>query len=412
MDATILHADLDAFYASVEQLLDPALKGVPIAVGGGVVLAASYEAKAFGVQSGMSGRHARQLCPQLTFVSGHFKEYQRLGDAAIKIVGDFTPAVERISIDEAFADVAGCTHLFGPPAEIARTIRRRVRTELGLPISVGVARTKHLAKIASQVAKPDGLVVVDPSTEIDFLHDLPVELMWGVGPVTKARLAEIGVRTIGQLAKMPGRSLEGLLGHAAGEKLTALSWNRDPREIKTHRRARSAGAQSAVGIQPAQERVFLPALRHLADRISARLRAKSLSGRTVTVRVRFADLRAVTRSVTFDAPVPTSAALAEIAEGLVRAVLVQYRHERKISLLGIRVSHLSRESVVQLALPLEAYDKRGGPSDRSEMRCAADRAVDTIRERFDWSAIGYGSVVLGSGHAVPDEFRELAEQEL
>src|SRR5438067_4023642 len=184
--ATILHADLDAFYASVEQLLDPSLRGKPIAVGGGVVLAASYEARAFGVRGGMPGRTARELCPQLTFVSGHFKDYQRLGDAAIKVIGDFTPLVERISIDEAFADVAGCTHLFGPPAEIATTIRERVRAELGLPISVGVARTKHLAKIASQVAKPDGLVVVDPDTELEFLHHLPVELMWGVGPVKGA----------------------------------------------------------------------------------------------------------------------------------------------------------------------------------------------------------------------------------
>ena len=243
--ATILHADLDAFYASVEQLLDPSLRGKPIAVGGGVVLAASYEAKAFGVRGGMPGRRARELCPQLIFVSGHFGEYQRLGDAAIAVLGDFTPLVERISIDEAFADVAGCTHLFGPPAEIARAIRRRVRAELGLPISVGVARTKHLAKIASQVAKPDGLLVVDPATELAFLHDLPVELMWGVGPVAKARLAEIGVLTIGQLAKTPGMSLERLLGPAAGEKLAALAWNRDPREITPHRRARSAGAQSA-----------------------------------------------------------------------------------------------------------------------------------------------------------------------
>src|SRR5215468_3055622 len=226
--ATILHADLDAFYASVEQLLDPSLRGKPIVVGGGVVLAASYEAKSFGVGSGMSGWRARELCPQLIFVGGHFQDYQRLGDAAIAVLNDFTPLVERISIDEAFADVAGCTHLFGPPAEIARKIRRRVRSELGLPISVGVARTKHLAKIASQVAKPDGLVIVDPATELDFLHDLPVELMWGVGPVTKARLAEIGVLTIGQLAKVPGRSLERLLGSAAGEKLAALSWNRDP----------------------------------------------------------------------------------------------------------------------------------------------------------------------------------------
>src|SRR5277367_2335909 len=243
--ATILHADLDAFYASVEQLLAPSLRGKPIAVGDGVVLAASYEAKAFGVHGGMPRRQARELCPHLTFVSGHFSHYQRLGDAAIKVVGDFTPLVERISIDEAFADVKGCTHLFGPPAEIGRAIRRRVRAELGLPISIGVARTKHLAKIASQVAKPDGLVVVDPDTELEFLHHLPVELMWGVGPVTKARLAETGVLTIGELAKTPGWSLERLLGRAAGEKLAALAWNRDPREIKAHRRARSA--RGAVG---------------------------------------------------------------------------------------------------------------------------------------------------------------------
>ncbi len=217
--AAILHADLDAFYASVEQLLDPSLRGRPIAVGGGVVLAASYEAKAFGVRSGMPGRRARELCPQLTFVSGHFEDYQRLGDAAIKVLGDYTPLVERISIDEAFADVEGSIHLFGSPADIAKTIRRRVREELGLPISVGVARTKHLAKIASQVAKPDGLVVVDPETELDFLHDLPVELMWGVGPVTKARLAEKGVLTIGQLAKTPARVVGAAARRRAGAEI-------------------------------------------------------------------------------------------------------------------------------------------------------------------------------------------------
>src|SRR5215813_2445588 len=331
MEATILHADLDAFYASVEQLLDPSLRGKPIAVGGGVVLAASYEAKAFGVQSGMSGWRARQLCPQLTFVSGHFSEYQRLGDATIEIIGDFTPLVERISIDEAFADVAGCEHLFGPPAEIARTVRRRVRAELGLPISVGVARTKHLAKIASQVAKPDGLVVVDPGAELDFLHALPVDLMWGVGPATKARLAEMGVHTIGQPAKMPGWSLERVVGRAVGEKLAALAWNRDPREIKIHRRAQSAGAQSALGRKPAEEKVFRPALRHLADRVASRLRAKSRPGRTVTVRVRFADLHSVTRSITLDAPISATASLAEIAEELVRTALADHPHERIIS---------------------------------------------------------------------------------
>src|SRR5687767_465642 len=307
--ATILHADLDAFYASVEQLFDPALRGRPIAVGGGVVLAASYEAKVFGVHGGMPGRRARELCPDLIFVGGHFKDYQRLGDAAINVIGDYTPLVQRISIDEAFADVAGCTHLFGAPADIAMAIRRRVRDEIGLPISIGVARTKHLAKIASQAAKPDGLVVVEPETELTFLHDLPVALMWGVGPATQARLAERGVHTIGQLADMPGWSLQRAVGRAIGEKLTALAWNRDPRAIATHRRSRSAGAQSSLGRKPADERVIRPALRHLADRVATRLRAKSRPGRTVTVRVRFADLRSVTRSITLEAPISATASL-------------------------------------------------------------------------------------------------------
>ncbi|MFL5033110.1 MAG: DNA polymerase IV [Xanthobacteraceae bacterium] len=411
--ATILHADLDAFYASVEQMLDPALHGRPIAVGGGVVLAASYEAKAFGVRSGMAGRRARELCPQLIFVNGHFNDYQRLGDAAMQVMGDFTPLIERISIDEAFADVAGSIHLFGPPAEIAQKIRRRVRAELGLPISVGVARTKHLAKIASQVAKPDGLVVVDPDTELEFLHDLPVDLMWGVGPVTKARLAEIGVLTIGQLAQTPGGSLERLLGRAAGEKLAALAWNRDPREIKPRRRARSAGAQSAIGRKPAEERVFRPTLRHLAHRVGTRLRAKSRPGRTVTVRVRFADLRSVTRRVTLPAPISATAMLAEIAEDLVRAVLANHPDEETISLLAISVSNLEKHAVVQLELPLELEDEERRPGTKRGMaRWMADRAIDAIRGRFGWKAVGYGSVVLGFSRSVPDEFRELAEKDL
>jgi len=411
--ATILHADLDAFYASVEQLLDPSLRGKPIAVGGGVVLAASYEARAFGVRGGMPGRKARELCPQLIFVGGHFKDYQRLGDAAIDVLGDFTPLVERISIDEAFADVAGCTHLFGPPAEIAAKIRRRVRKELGLPISVGVARTKHLAKIASQVAKPDGLVVVDPAGELAFLHDLPVELMWGVGPVTRARLAESGVLTIGQLARTPGRSLEKLLGPAAGEKLAALAWNRDPRAIRTQHRAHSAGAQSALGMKPAVARVFQPALRHLADRVAARLRAKSRPGRTVTVRVRFADLHAVTRSITLEQPIAATAMLAEIAEELVRSVLDNHPEEKTISLLAISVSHLENDWDMQLELPLGLDDEPRRPGTRRGIaRSVADRAIDKIRDRFGWEAVGYGSVALGMSHSVPDGFRELAEKEL
>jgi len=413
MEATILHADLDAFYASVEQLLDPSLRGKPIAVGGGVVLAASYEAKAFGIRSGMSGGEARRLCPHLIFVGGHFSEYSRLGDAAMGIVGDFTPLVERISIDEAFADVAGCTHLFGTPPEIARTIRRRVRDELGLAISIGVARTKHLAKIASQVAKPDGLVVVDPATEIAFLHDLPVELMWGVGPVAQARLAGIGVRTIGQLAAAEPGTLERLLGRAAGEKLSALAWNRDPRAIKTRRRAHSAGAQSALGKRPAEERIVRPTLRHLADRIATRLRAKARPGRTVTVRVRFADLRSVTRRVTLPAPIAATAILAEIAEDLLRDVLIKHPDERVISLLAISVSNLEQRALLQLELPLAlARDERRPGTRRGIARQVADQAVDRIRDRFGWESIGYGSVTLELSRSVPDAFRELAEKGL
>jgi DNA polymerase-4 len=411
--ATILHADLDAFYASVEQLLDPSLRGKPIAVGGGVVLAASYEARVFGVCGGMPSRRASELCPQLTFVPGHFEDYQRLGDAAIEVLSDFTPLVERISIDEAFADVAGCTHLFGPPAEIAKAIRRRVRVELGLPISVGVARTKHLAKVASQVAKPDGLVAVDPEAELEFLHDLPVELMWGVGPVTRARLAGIGVVTIGQLATTSRGALESLLGHAAGQKLTALAWNRDPREIETHRRTRSAGAQSAIGRKPVEERVYRPTLRHIADRVGTRLRAKARFGRTISVRVRFADLRSVTRSVTLPAPISATATLAEIAEELVRGVLADRPQEQTISLLAISVSNLEEHAEVQLELPFGLEDEKRRPGTKKGVaRWAVDRAVDTIRGRFGWEAVGYASVVLEAPRLVPDAFRELAEKDL
>jgi DNA polymerase-4 len=411
--AAILHADLDAFYASVEQLLDPSLLGKPIAVGTGVVLAASYEAKAFGVRGGMPARRARELCPHLHFVGGHFQEYQRLGDAAIQVLSDYTPLVERLSIDEAFADVAGSVRLFGPPPEIARAIRRRVRAELGLPISVGVARTKHLAKIASQAAKPDGLVIVDPEAELQFLHGLPVELMWGVGPVAKVRLAEMGVHTIGQLAQTEGRRLEESVGRALGTKLLSLAWNRDARAIQTQRRAQSAGAQSAIGRTPAHERALGPTLRHLADRVGTRLRAKSRPGRTVTVRVRFADLRSVTRSRTLPAPISATASLAEIAEELVRGVLAEHPREKTISLLGVSVSNLEKQPVVQLelALGLEGEARQPG-TRRGAARGLADRAVDAIRNRFGWEAIGYGMAALSLPRSVPDQFRRLAEKEL
>jgi DNA polymerase-4 len=411
--ATILHADLDAFYASVEQMLDPRLRGRPIAVGGGVVLAASYEAKRFGVRGGMGGRQARELCPELVFVTGHFDRYQELGDAAIRILDDYTPLVERISIDEAFADVAGTGHLFGPPAEIARQVRARVKAEVGLPISVGVARTKHLAKIGSQVAKPDGLVVVEPERELEFLHELPVDLMWGVGPATKARLTEQGVFTIGQLAQTSVHALQRLLGPAAGDRLAALAWNRDPREIVTQRRAHSAGAQSALGRQPATLKVVRPTLRHLADRIGSRLRAKALAGRTVTVRVRFADFTAVTRAATLPAPIAATTTLSEVAEELAMGVLADHPDEGVITLLAISVSHLERQPLLQLELSVGGGDEVRRPGTRTgAARWSADRAIDRIRDRFGWEAIGYGAVVFDTARSVPDAFRALAEKDL
>jgi DNA polymerase-4 len=411
--ATILHADLDAFYASVEQMLDPTLKGKPIAVGGGVVLAASYEAKAFGIRGGMSGRDAKKLCPQLQFVTGHFDQYQRLGDAALKVLDDYTPLVERISIDEAFADVAGTEHLFGSPTVIAQKVRARVAADLNLPISVGVARTKHLAKIASQVAKPDGLCVVDPATEIEFLHALPVGLMWGVGPKTQARLAAEGVTTIGQLSRMPGHSLESLLGPAASEKLHALAFNRDPRDIVMDHRARSAGAQSALGKKLPRLNVVRPTLVHLADRIATRLRAKSLAGRCITVRVRFADMHAVTRAFTLDAPVAATAIVAEIAEDLVFGILADHPEERFITLLAISVSHLEQQALLQLelSLGLPGESRRPG-TKRAASRLFADKAIDKVRKRFGWEAINYGAVAFDKGRLVPDAFRELAEKQL
>src|SRR4029079_9200629 len=235
--ATILHADLDAFYASVEQLLQPDLRGKTVAVGGGVVLAASYEAKQYGVQGGMSGWRAKQLCPDLTFVGGHFSEYQRLGDQVMAVLNDFTPLVQRISIDEAFLDITGSVRLFGAADVVGGRIRARGREEIGVPISVGAASDNHLAKIASQVAKPDGLVVVEPADERTFLDPLPVGLVWGIGPVTRQKLAERGIYRIGQLATSPDGTLKNLLGRALGAKVGALAANDDQRRVHAQGRA-------------------------------------------------------------------------------------------------------------------------------------------------------------------------------
>ena len=413
---TIVHADLDAFYASVEQLLDPALRGRPIAVGGsergGVVLAASYEAKVFGVRGGMAGWQARRLCPGLRFVRGHFGRYQELADHVMDILHGVTPAVERISIDEAFLDVSGSTHLFGPPAEIGALLRRRVRHEVGLPISIGAARTKHLAKVASQVAKPDGLIVVEPHAERQFLDPLPVGLMWGVGPVAEQRLAGRGIRTIGELASTPSRALEGLLGHAVGAKLAALASNEDPRRIVTADRARSVGAQSALGRRSPTPELAREVLGHLADRVASRLRAKHRAGRTVTVRVRFAGMRSVTRSLTLPAPIATTLTLTEVAEQLAwQAIADQDDPSAEISLLAISVSNLAVQHAIQLELPVPPDDPRRPGSRRGAARWEVDRSMDAVRRRFGRDAVGYLPARTRSA-GVPDEFRELAEREL
>jgi DNA polymerase IV len=408
--ATILHADLDAFYASVEQLLDPSLLGTPIAVGSGVVLAASYDARRCGVRAGMAAWAARRLCPNIRFVGGHFHEYQTLADRVMNVFYDFTPLVERVSIDEAFLDVSGAAHLFGPPGRIAAEIRGRVRAEIGLAVSVGVARTKHLAKVASRVAKPDGVVEVDPRCEREFLAPLPVGLIWGVGPVTQSRLAGRGIRTIGDLTRVSSPLLQQMLGEASGAKLASLSANIDPRQVETTRRAKSIGAQAALGSRPPTRAVVGDTIAYLTDRVSGRLRRARRAARTVTVRVRFTDLRSVTRAVTVASPLSSTLTLTEIAVQLVADARADHPTERRITLLAVSLSNLVDEPPLQLELPLELVDDPRRPgSTVGSARCGVDRSVDAIREKFGRQAIGYANVVLSGAIRVPEEFRELAE---
>ncbi|HET9442729.1 MAG TPA: hypothetical protein VFO65_05360, partial [Acidimicrobiales bacterium] len=334
-------------------------------------------------------------------------------DRVMAVCRDFTPAVERISIDEAFLDVAGAVRLFGPPAAIAAAIRRRVRDEIGLAVSVGVARTKHLAKIGSQVAKPDGLVVVEPGEERAFLDPLPVGLMWGVGPVTRARLADRGIRTIGDLARTDAPVLQRLLGQAVGHKLGLLAHNDDPRRIETGRRASSVGAQSALGRRPASPEVLETALGYLADRVAGRMRAAGRAGRTVTVRVRFVAMRSVTRSVTLPVAVSSTRTIAELALELAGAALADHPAEREVTLVAVSVSNLVGDAALQLELPLGLGDDRPRPGTSSgAARWALDRSVDAVRARFGRHAVDYAGTAFARARAVPEEFRELAEHDL
>ena len=388
--ATILHADLDSFYASVEQRDQPRLRGLPVIVGGGVVLAASYEAKAFGVRTAMGGAQARRLCPHAVVVEPHMAAYAEASKAVFAVFDDTTPLVEGLSIDEAFLDVGGLRRIAGSPVEIAGRLRRAVQERVGLPITVGVARTKFLAKVASAVAKPDGLLLVPPEGELAFLHPLPVRRLWGVGPVTADKLLTRGIRTVGDVAALPEAALVAMLGPGAGRHLHALAHNRDPRPVEVGRRRRSVGAQRALGSRPKPPGLVDEALVALVDRVCRRLRAAGRVGRTVVLRLRFDDFTRATRSHTLErATAHTATVLAAGRDLLARAApLVE---ARGITLVGVAVGNLADDSAVQLTLPF----RRGSGG-------ALDAALDDVRRRYGTEAITR-AVLLGRdpGLSVP-----------
>ncbi|NKY85287.1 DNA polymerase IV [Nocardia veterana] len=388
--AAILHADLDSFYASVEQRDAPQLRGKPVIVGGGVVLAASYEAKAYGIRTPMNARQALRLCPHAIVVPPRMSAYARASRAVFEIFRDTTPEVEGISIDEAFLDVSGLHRISGTPLEIAAGLRARVRAEVGLPISVGVARSKFLAKVASAVSKPDGLLLVPPEAELDFLHPLPVERLWGVGDVTSRTLRDHGITRIGQLAETDPLELCGLLGRAAGRHLHALAWARDPRRVDTGRRRRSIGAQRALGNRPRTNAEIEAYLHGLADRLGHRLRAAHRICRTVVLRLRFGDFSRATRSHTL----PTAT---DDGETILRAALTLLAAarpliaERGLTLIGLALTNLQNTDPRQLMLPLDT---------RAET--SLDATLDALRDRFGAGTVTRAALLgRGEGLSVP-----------
>jgi DNA polymerase IV len=389
-EATILHADLDAFYASVEQRDEPRLRGRPVIVGGGVVLAASYEAKACGVRTAMGGGLARRLCPQAIVVKPRMTAYSEASKAVFEVFRDTTPLVEGLSIDEAFLDVRGMRRIAGSPEEIAARLRRRVRDEVGLPITVGVAVTKFLAKVASAVAKPDGLLVVPAGTELAFLHPLPVERLWGVGPVTAGKLHAHGITTVGEVARLGENALVSLLGRASGRHLHALAHNRDPRRVRTGQRRRSVGGQCAIGWRRRPPEAIDAVLVGLVDRVTRRLRAGQRVCRTVVLRLRFEDFTRATRSHTLPEPTAQTGTILATARDLL--AVAQPMIERKgCTLVGISLSNLEEMEASQLALPGDR--RRAG---------ALDATLDLVRDRFGSAAITR-AVLLGrdQGFTVP-----------
>jgi len=374
-EATILHADLDAFYASVEQRDDPSLRGRPVIVGGGVVLAASYEAKVHGVRTAMGGRQARRLCPDAIVVPPRMTAYSEASKAVYAVFEDTTPLVEGLSIDEAFLDVRGLERISGTPAEIAARLRRDVQERVGLPITVGVARTKFLAKVASGVAKPNGLLVVAPDRERAFLLPLPVERLWGVGPVTAGKLHDCGVATVGQVARLGEGALVSLLGRAAGSHLHALAGNRDPRVVRTRPRRGSIGSQRALGRGPRTAAEIDASLITLVDRVTRRMRAADRVGRTIVLRLRFSDFSRATRSHTMRRATAQTQTILVAMRGLVAAATPMIER-RGLTLIGVTVTNLEDAGERQLELPFEP--------DRSE---ALDEAPDEVRRRCGSQAL-------------------------
>jgi DNA polymerase IV len=373
-EATILHADLDAFFASVEQRDDPRLRGKPVIVGGGVVLAASYEAKARGVRTAMGGRQARLLCPDAIVVSPRHTAYSDASKAVFEVFNDTTPLVEGLSIDEAFLDVGGLRRVSGTPVEIAIKLRRAVLDRVGLRITVGVARTKFLAKVASAIAKPDGLLVVPPAEELDFLHPLPVQRLWGVGPKTAEKLHARGIHSVGEVALIPEAALVAILGPASGRHLHALAHNRDPRPVTIGRRRRSIGSQNAIGWRPKTAHDIDAALMGVVDRVTRRMRKAERAGRTVTIRLRFEDFSRITRSHTLARPTAETEPILATARALL-ATTHDLIAERGCTLVGVAVSGLD-DDLVQLSLPF-----------RRDQGGALDAAVDDVREKFGTKAV-------------------------
>jgi DNA polymerase IV len=388
--ATILHADVDAFYASVEQRDDPRLRGRPVIVGAGVVLAASYEAKAFGVRTAMGGGQARRLCPRAVVVPPRMSVYAEASRALFRVFDDASPLVEGLSIDEAFLDVRGLERISGTPAEIAARLRREARERVGLPITVGVARTKFLAKVASGVAKPDGLLVVPPDGELAFLHPLPVERLWGVGPVTAGKLRERGISTVGEVAELAETSLVTMLGRAAGRHLYALAHNRDPRPVQVGRRRRSIGSQCALGRSRKTPDAVDAVLVSLVDRVTRRMRGAGRAGRTVVLRLRFGDFSRATRSHTLSRPTAHTQTILLTARWLLAAAMPEIER-RGLTLVGVAVANLEDDGALQLVLPL---DRHSGAD--------LDAALDEVRRRFGSTAVTR-AVLLGRdpGFTVP-----------